>query len=353
VRQFLQNADHSLKSLKTILETIGIDSDVPGEIMIAGPAGLSDAGSDHLTFLANLKYEAELYTTKAAAVLVPRDFRPRKEIAAQLIPVDDPYMVITRILELFSESMDETGIREPVSIGANVALPETVYIGEFSRIGDHCSIGDQTRIYPQVFIGSSVTIGRNTIIYPGVKIYHGCVIGDNCIIHANTVIGSDGFGFAPGESGRFRKIPQIGNVVIKDDVEIGSSCTIDRATMGSTVIGNGVKLDNLIMVGHNVVIGDRTVIAAQTGISGSTQIGEQSMIGGQVGLAGHLSIAPGTKINAKSGVAKSVRESGAKLNGIPAFNFFDSLRSQSVYRKLPDLEKKVKEIEEILSLLRK
>ena len=343
-----------LRPLKEILALLGVETEnIPEEITISGPAKLSEATTVHLGFLANMKYEKELYDTNAVAVLVPEDFKPRGEVASLLIPVPDPYQTITRVLEIFSDVKEETGIMEPVSIGENVNLSEGIYIGEFTIVKAGVSIGTHTKIHPQVFLGANVSIGANTVIYPGVKIYDNCVIGNNCIVHAGTVIGSDGFGFSPGKNGQLEKIPQIGNVVIGNHTEIGSNCTIDRATMGSTMIGSGVKLDNLIMVGHNVQIGDETVIAAQTGISGSTKIGEGSIIGGQVGFAGHLTIAPGSRINAKSGIGKSVKERNAKLNGIPAFNFMDSLRSQSVYRRLPDLEKKIKEMEEILSLLRK
>lgn len=343
-----------MKSLKQLLEDLGYSAEqVDEDFTIVGPAKLSDATDKHLAFLANMRYEEELYTTQARAILVPKDFVPRKAVASILIPVDDPYQVITAILEAFDEEDERTGFDPLSQIHEDAEIGKQVFVGAFSVIREGVKIGAKTSIHSQVYVGKNVEIGKSCIIYPGVKIYHNTVIGDNCIIHSNAVIGSDGFGFAPGEDGHYRKIPQIGNVVLKDKVEVGSNTTIDRATMGSTLIGLGVKLDNLIQIGHNAVIGNHTVIAAQSGVSGSTKVGKRSQIGGQVGIAGHLVIAPGSRINAKSGVSKSVKEKDQKLNGIPAFNFRDSLRSSAVYRRLPELEKKIAEIEEILSLLRK
>jgi len=346
--------EYKLRNLKELLEGLDIGAgQIPDSTMITGPAKLSEAKAHHVSFLANMKYENELYTTGACAVLVSRDFVPRKAVNILLIPVEDPYQAVISILEIFASGDQKTGISELATISEDAEIGKDVYIGPYCIIGPKVQLGRRVKIHGQVYIGEGVIIKKDTVIYPGVKIYKECEIGEYCIIHSNSVIGSDGFGFAPDEEGRMQKIPQIGNVVIKDRAEIGSNCTIDRATMGSTIIGVGAKLDNLIQVGHNAVIGGNSVIAAQSGVSGSTKLGRNCMIGGQVGFAGHLTIAPGTKINAKSGVSKSVKEKGAKLNGIPAYNFTDSLRSQSVYRKLPELEKKIAEIEEILSLLRK
>lgn len=342
-----------MSNLHDVLSALGVSKNDYPNISIAGPAKLSDAQSEHISFLANPKYEAEVYTTKAGAVLVSNDFHPKQNVAAILVKVDDPYSAITKVLSLFDVGIQANGIDDTAKVVISAQLSQNVSIGAFSYVGAAAKVGINSQIGAQVFIGQHVKIGNDCIIHPGVKIYARCEIGDNCIIHAGTIIGSDGFGFAPQKDGTFQKIPQTGNVVIENNVEIGSNCTIDRATMGSTLIEQGVKLDNLIQVGHNAVIGKNTVVAAQSGISGSTKLGEGCMIGGQVGFVGHISIAPFTKINAKSGISKGVKQQGAKLNGIPAFNFTDSLRSQSVYRKLPELQKKVKEIEEMLSLLRK
>lgn len=342
-----------MKTVKEILNAIGIeDVDVP-DLLVRGPAKLSDATEHDISFLANMTYENELYLTKAGAVLVAKDFKPKEKLATHLIKVDDPYQAISKVLALYNKTNRGEGIHQQALIDKTTTIAEHTYIGPFTFIDEQVSIGEYTSIAAQVYVGKNVTIGSNCDIHAGVKIYDNCVIGNNCIIHSGTVIGADGFGFAPQKDGSYSKVPQAGNVVIKDNVEIGSNCAIDRATMGSTIIGNGVKLDNLIQVGHNAEIGDNTVIAAQSGVSGSTKLGEGCMIGGQVGFVGHISVAPFTMINAKSGISKSVKTPGSKINGIPAFSFTDSLRSQSIYRKLPELQKRLSEIEEILSLLRK
>jgi UDP-3-O-[3-hydroxymyristoyl] glucosamine N-acyltransferase len=230
----------------------------------------------------------------------------------------------------------------------SASVSDDVYIGEFAYIGPNAKIGAGAKIFPQVHIGEGVVIGENSVIYPGVIVYRDCRIGKQCIIHAGTVIGSDGFGFAPRPDGGYMKIPQLGNVIIEDEVEVGASCTIDRATLGATVIRKGVKLDNLIHVAHNVEIGEHTVIAAQTGISGSTKIGKHCQIGGQVGLVGHITIADGSRINAQSGVSKSLLETNKAITGTPAFDYTAALRSQAVYKMLPELLKRVEELEQRL-----
>ncbi|HML57274.1 MAG TPA: UDP-3-O-(3-hydroxymyristoyl)glucosamine N-acyltransferase [Ferruginibacter sp.] len=233
-----------------------------------------------------------------------------------------------------------------------VKLGEDVYLGAFVYLGENVTIGNRVKIFPQTFIGDNVTIGDDSILHPGVKIYHHCVVGKNVKIHAGAVIGSDGFGFAPQADGTFLKVPQIGNVVIEDNVEIGSNATIDRATMGSTLIKSGAKLDNLIQVAHNVEVGNNTVIAAQAGVSGSTKIGNNVMIGGQAGIVGHLQIADGTKINAQSGVSKSIKTPNTAVTGSPAFEYTSALRSQALNRNLPELEKRISELEQIIKSLR-
>ncbi|HEX5552030.1 MAG TPA: UDP-3-O-(3-hydroxymyristoyl)glucosamine N-acyltransferase, partial [Chitinophagaceae bacterium] len=226
-----------------------------------------------------------------------------------------------------------------------------VYIGAFSYVGEHVNIGSGVQLYPGVYVGDDVTIGENTTLFPGAKVYHHCVIGARSIIHAGAIIGGDGFGFAPQQEGHYKKVPQIGNVILEEDVEIGANTTIDRATIGSTIIRKGVKLDNLIQIAHNVEIGENTVIAAQTGISGSTKVGRNCMFGGQVGLVGHIHIADGTRINAQSGLSKSVTEPGVALNGSPAFDYKSSLKSQAIFRNLPELEKRIKELEALVKQL--
>ena len=243
-----------------------------------------------------------------------------------------------------------TGIQQPSYIAKTATVGKNVFVGAFAYMGEGVSIGDNSKIYPNAFIGDNVSVGKNCVIHPGVKIYHSCIIGDNVIIHAGTVIGSDGFGFAPQADGSFKKVPQIGNVVVESNVEIGANATIDRATIGSTLIKSGAKLDNLIQIAHNVEVGHSTVIAAQAGVSGSTKIGNGVMIGGQAGIVGHIQLGDGAKVNAQSGVSKSI-EAGKAVTGSPAYDYTSALRSQAAARKLPDLEKRVKELEELVKQL--
>jgi UDP-3-O-[3-hydroxymyristoyl] glucosamine N-acyltransferase len=264
--------------------------------------------------------------------------------------VKDAYSAFAILLETYEhyKSKELTGIQQPVYVSESAQIGEEVFIGAFSFIGHKVKIGQNVKIYPQVYVGDNVVIGDNTILQPGVKVYHDCVIGSNVRIHAGTIIGGDGFGFAPQQNGSYKKVPQIGNVVVEDNVEIGSNCSIDRATIGSTIIRKGAKLDNLIQVAHNVEIGSDTVIAAQSGISGSTKVGNQVMIGGQVGIVGHITIADKARINAQSGVSKSIKTPGSTVTGSPAFDYTSTLRSQAIFRNLPELEKKIKELEELI-----
>jgi len=314
---------------------------------------IEESKDGDLCFLANAKYEDYLYSSKASIVIVNESLILKKDVKPTLIRVYDAYAAFAILLQTYEDltaAKPKRG-KEVMSVIAESAnVDESAYIGTFTYIGERASVGKNTQIYPNSFIGENVKIGENTIIYAGVKIYKDCVIGDHCIIHAGTVIGSDGFGFAP-ENGNFKKIPQIGNVVIEDNVEIGANCTIDRATMGSTRIRKGVKLDNLIQVAHNVEIGENTVVASQAGISGSTKIGKNCMIGGQVGIVGHITIADSTKINAQSGVAKEIITEGSSITGSPAFEYRSSLKSQVVYRNLPDLLKRIDELEKKISAL--
>lgn len=302
-----------------------------------------------ISFLANPKYTHHIYNTKSSIVLVRKDFIPEHPINTTLIKVDDPYATLAMLLDLVSQLMNPqpTGIEEPSFISTDIEIPEDCYIGAFTYIGKGAKLGKGVKIYPQVYIGNNVEIGDNTIIYPGVKIYHSCKIGSRCILHAGVVIGGDGFGFAPVTSG-YNKIPQIGNVEIGNDVEIGANTTIDRATMGSTRIKNGVKLDNLIQVAHNVEIGSNTVMAAQVGIAGSTKIGENCMIGGQVGFAGHINVGNNVQIGAQSGIPSNVKDN-SRLMGYPATDVKDFARQTVHIKNLGKLNDKINDIEKKLN----
>ncbi|HEX8314542.1 MAG TPA: UDP-3-O-(3-hydroxymyristoyl)glucosamine N-acyltransferase, partial [Flavisolibacter sp.] len=272
---------------------------------------IEDAREGQLTFLANPKYEEFLYTTNASIAIINDGYELREPISPTLIRVPDAYTAFAQLLGNYQAMVTQQlkGIQQPSYISSSAKIADDVYIGAFSYIGENVKVGTGTKIFPNSFIGDNVIIGKNCMIHPGVKIYHDCEVGSFVNIHAGTVVGSDGFGFAPQTDGSFKKVPQIGNVVIEDHVEIGANATIDRATMGSTCIKSGAKLDNLIQIAHNVEVGNSTVIAAQAGVSGSTKIGNNVMIGGQAGLVGHIQIADGVKINAQSGVSKSIKES--------------------------------------------
>lgn len=301
-----------------------------------------------ISFLSNPKYERYVYETNSSAVLVKRDFSPKKEVRAALIRVDDPYLSFTRLLEEYQRLMisQKNGVESPSFIGDNCKVGNAVYRGAFSYIGHNVVMGDNVKVYPHAYIGDDVTIGNDVIIYAGVKIYERTKIGDRCTIHAGAVIGSDGFGFAPQPDGSFKTIPQVGNVVIGDDVSVGANTTIDRATLESTVIGQGAKLDNLIQIAHNVTVGSNTVIAAQAGISGSTTVGKNCMIGGQVGIAGHLIITDKVKLAAQTGIIANIEKEGEVRLGSPSMEHFKFLKSYSIFRILPELKSRVDELEE-------
>jgi UDP-3-O-[3-hydroxymyristoyl] glucosamine N-acyltransferase len=322
------------------------------EIEISRPGKLEESDNQTLCFFANPKYEVQLYASKAAAVIVPFDFKPTQPVSFTLIRHANPYFAFCMVLNAwFNPNEPKTGIENGSYIHAATSLGKDVFVGATAYIDENAEVGNNTQIYPQVFIGKGVIIGENCTLYPGVKIYAGCKIGNNCIIHAGTVIGSDGFGFAPiGDT--YAKIPQIGNVIIEDDVEIGSNCSIDRATMGSTIIRRGTKLDNLIQVAHNAEIGANTVIASQTGVSGSTKIGANCQIGGQVGFVGHISIADRTGIGAQSGVTKSIEETGTNWIGSPASPMKEQFRSWAAFKKLPDLLNEMKQLAKDLENLK-
>ena len=334
---------------KEIARILGGVLEGDGEVLVHKPGKIEDGGAGTLTFLANPKYEPFAYTTKTAVLLVQKDFQPTKPVAAAaIIRVNDVYASIGSLLEKFQEVKSNHGVSETAWIHPSAKIGDKVSVGTFTVVEEGTTIGEGTVLHPQVFIGKNVEIGKHCILHPGVKIYHECKIGDHCILHANAVIGSDGFGFAPQPDGSYRKIPQIGNVVIERQVEIGANTTIDRATIGSTVIRQGVKLDNLVMIAHNVEIGDHTVVAAQAGFAGSAKIGKYCRIGGQSGFVGHISIADGTQVQAQSGVASTVEEPGKALYGSPALPYNNYLRSYAVFKKLPDLLKKISELEKKL-----
>lgn len=314
---------------------------------------IEEAGEGQLTFLANPKYEDFIYNTRASVVIINTAQQLREPVGATLIRVADAYSAFAILLSKYQEMMTQklSGIQEPSYISKTAKMGSNIFVGAFAYIGNNVMVGNNVKIFPNAYIGDNVKLGDNTILHPGVKIYHDCVIGKNVTIHAGTVVGSDGFGFAPQKDGSFKKVPQIGNVVVEDFVEIGANATIDRATIGSTVIKSGAKLDNLIQIAHNVEVGNNTVIAAQAGVSGSTKIGNNVMIGGQAGIVGHLQIADGSKINAQSGVSKSIKTPNVAVTGSPAFEYTSALRSQAVSRKLPDLEKRIKELEKLVQQL--
>jgi len=315
---------------------------------------IEEAREGQLSFLANPKYEEYLYETKASIIIVNEALELKRTVTATLIRVKDAYSAFAALLGKYQEIVQQQlkGIQEPSYISKTARYGADVFIGAFAYLGNNVKVGDHTKIHPNAYIGDNVAIGDHSIIHAGVKVMHNCVIGNHVTIHAGTVIGSDGFGFAPQADGTFAKVPQIGNVVIEDHVEVGANATIDRATIGSTIIRSGAKLDNLIQIAHNVEIGNSTVVAAQAGISGSTKVGKGVMIGGQVGIVGHLHIGDGARINAQSGVSKNI-EPGKAVTGSPAYDYTAALRSQALNRRLPDLEKRMKELEDELNRLKR
>jgi UDP-3-O-[3-hydroxymyristoyl] glucosamine N-acyltransferase len=297
-----------------------------------------------LTFLANPKYINHIYTTKASVTIVNDSFVPESEIATTLIKVEDAYVSFSKLLEFYNQvKLNKNGIEPQTFISEGAKYGENLYLGSFSYIGQNVVLGDNVKIYPNSFIGDNVVIGDNVHIFAGAKIYSETIIGNNCTIHSGTIIGADGFGFAPNDDGEYSKVPQIGNVIIEDNVDIGANTTIDRATLGSTIIRKGVKLDNQIQIAHNVEIGKNTVIAAQTGVAGSTKIGENCMIGGQVGIAGHLTIGNNVRVQAQSGVGRNIKDDEI-LQGSPTFGYNDFSKSYVHFKNLPKI---VAELEEL------
>ncbi|MBS1623317.1 MAG: UDP-3-O-(3-hydroxymyristoyl)glucosamine N-acyltransferase [Bacteroidetes bacterium] len=314
-------------------------------------AKIEEAHTGALSFIANPKYEQYAQTAPAGILLIGESLVVHNDKIGAIIRVKEPYAAFTTLLELYQQVMvsgQKSGIQQPSHIGAGSKYGEGLFLGAFAYIGDNVTIGANVRIYPSAFIGDGVTIADNTTIHAGAKVYEGCRIGKDCTIHAGVVIGGDGFGFAPLADGTFKKVPQLGIVEIGDRVEIGANTVIDRATMGATVVHDGVKLDNLIHIAHNVEVGDNTVIAAQTGISGSTRIGRQVMIGGQVGIVGHIRIADGVKINAQSGVSKSIETEGRALTGSPAGDFREHYKGLAHIKLIPELMKRIADLEKKL-----
>ena len=322
---------------------------------VQGFSKIEEGNEGDISFLANPKYEEHLYSTKSSIVIVSNVLELKAPVKTTLIRVSDPYASFAKLMRHYQHLLTThtSGIEQPCFIHPTATIGKDVYIAAFSYIGEHAVIGDHSNIYPHSYIGEGAMIGEHTTLYAGVKVYHNCIIGNHVLIHAGTVIGGDGFGFAPQTNGIYKKVPQLGNVVVEDFVEIGANVCVDRATMGSTIIKKGSKLDNLVQIAHNVEVGENTVVAAQAGVSGSTKIGNQVSIGGQAGIVGHIHIADGTKINGQSGVSKSIIESNTTVTGSPAFEFSASMRSQAIFRKLPELEKKIKELEGLLEILLK
>jgi UDP-3-O-[3-hydroxymyristoyl] glucosamine N-acyltransferase len=316
-------------------------------------AKIEEGGAGSLSFLANPKYEPYLYTTNASVVIINNSQELTAPVKATIIKVENAYTSFSLLLEQYNTiKLNKTGVEEPNFIHPSAKIGTEPYIGAFTYISQDVVTGDNCKIYPGCYIADNVKLGNNVTLFPGVKIYFDCVIGNNVVIHSGAVIGSDGFGFAPNADGSYKKIAQIGNVIIEDDVEIGANTTIDRATMGSTVIHKGAKIDNLVQVAHNVEVGRNTVIAAQSGISGSTKLGAQVVIGGQVGFAGHLTIANGSQFGAQTGINSSIKEENKQFGGSPHLPVKDYLRSHVNIRRLPDLEKRVRELEIIIKELK-
>jgi len=326
---------------KTIAEFLKGNIEGDPEVEVTDIAKIEEGRPGTLTFLANPKYEKYIYETKASIVLVNKDFRPEKPVLATLIRVENAYDSFASLLELYQQSKPQkTGIDKSAIIMEDVKIGENVYIGNYSVIEKNAVIGNHVKIYPQVYVGENVSIGDNTILYPGVKIYERCKIGKDCVLHGGVIIGADGFGFAPQAENNYRKIPQIGMVIIEDNVEIGANSCVDRATMGATILHKGVKLDDLIMIAHNVEVGENTVMAAQSGVAGSTKIGRNCMIAAQVGIIGHLTIGDNVKIGGQSGVTKDVKE-GDILQGSAAIHYKDYWKSYAIFTKLPELRQQI------------
>ncbi len=328
-----------------------IDAEIIGssEELITGPCKIDEGQKGKITFLANEKYEPYVYDTLASAIIVSKDFTPKQQIKVSLLKVNNVYGAIATLFEKFGHKNSiANGIAEQAVVMASSSIDATARIAALAYVGERVKLGKNVTIYPHVFIDDDVEIGDDTIVYSGTKIYHGSKIGKKCIIHSNAVIGSDGFGFTPDGNGGIKKIEQLGNVVLENNVEVGSGTTIDRATMGSTIIREFVKLDNMVHIAHNVEVGEMTMIAAQTGIAGSSKLGKYCMVGGQVGIMGHIRLADRTSIQAKSGIGRNINKEGTKWYGYPAIDYNSYLRSYAYFKQLPKLEQRIRELEEKL-----
>lgn len=320
-------------------------------ITVSGLSKIEEGQPNTLTFLANQKYEPFIYTTHASIAIVAKSFTPTKATPSTLtlIKVDDPYSCFAKLLEVYNKMFEKPSkIEKGVFIAETAQIGKDVYIGANAYISDGAVIGDYTKIYPNTYIGDNVKVGSNTTIYPNVSIYHNCEVGSHCILHAGAVVGADGFGFAPDEKGEFQKVPQIGNVILEDNVEIGANSTIDRATLGSTILRKGVKIDNLVQIAHNVEIGENSAMAAQAGIAGSTKVGKNVLVGGQAGISGHIKIADRTQIVAQSGIPSSVKKTDTTLMGSPGIPIDDFKRSHVGFRRLPIILNRLQAIEDKL-----
>ena len=324
-----------------------LEGEVEGnpEISVHKLAKIEEGETGSLTFLANPKYTSFIYTTKASVTIVNKDFVPEQDIETTMIKVDDAYESFSKLLEYYNQVKNtKSGIESPVFTADDALYGDNFYLGAFSYLGNKVSIGNDVKIYPNVFIGDNVRIDDNVIIFAGAKIYSESIIGKNCIIHSGAIIGADGFGYSPNKDGEFTRVPQTGNVILEDNVDIGAGTTIDRATLGSTILRKGVKLDNQIQIAHNVEIGENTVIAAQTGIAGSTKIGKNCMIGGQVGIVGHITIGDNVKIQAQSGIGRNIKDNEV-LQGSPALTYGDFNKSYVHFKNLPKIIKKIEKLE--------
>lgn len=314
------------------------------DISVFNVGGIETASEGDLAFLSNTKYEKYLYTTQASIVIVNKSFVPKEKYGTTLIRVEDSYAAIASLLEMYEQSKPQkTGIEDPSFVSKTATIGKQVYIGAFAYIGKNVTLADGVKIYPHAYIGDNVKIAENSKIYAGAKIYEHCVIGEKCIIHAGAVVGSDGFGFAPQKNGVYKKIPQVGNVILEDGVEIGANTCVDRAMLGNTILKEGVKLDNLVQIAHNCVIGNNTVIAAQSGIAGSTKIGESCVFGGQVGVTGHIEVADKVQVQAKSGITAGTKE-GDILMGTPAIDYKNYYKSYAIFKKQPSMQKDLNKI---------
>jgi UDP-3-O-[3-hydroxymyristoyl] glucosamine N-acyltransferase len=324
-----------------------LEGEVEGDasVEVSKLSKIEEGTPGSLTFLANPKYTPYIYSTKASITIVDKTFVAEQHVSSTLIRVDNAYESFSKLLEYYNQvKMNKTGIEDPVFVSKSASLGENIYLGAFSYVGDNVIIGDNVKIYPNVYIGDNVTIGENSVLFAGAKLYSETVVGKHCVINSGVILGADGFGFSPNEKGVFVKVPQTGNVILEDHVDIGAATTIDRATLGSTIIRRGVKLDNQIQIAHNVEVGENTVIAAQTGIAGSTKIGSNCLIGGQVGFAGHLTIGNNVRIQAQSGVGKNIKDNET-IQGSPSFNYGDFSKSYVHFRNLPKIMKRFDALE--------